>query len=91
MLSAPASSSSMFEAADGLAITMVLLLGFSLGMILTILVVMARNSGRKSDLDAPPGPSPPPGDSPTKANRNGGSKQPWEREADWWKKEDTDP
>lgn len=74
--------------ADALALTMVLLLGFSLGMILTILVVMARHAGRKPDLTAEFEESEPDDrESPTRAGD--GPEEPgeeWERAADWWKK-----
>jgi hypothetical protein len=80
---------SLTDASDGLAIVMVLLVGFALGMILTLLVVMARNSGKKPDVltddeesaNEPPKPEPrPPGN--TKGS-------PWERDGDWWKNEDS--
>ena len=71
---------------DAVALTMVALLGFALGMILTILVVMARHAGRKPDPaeefdeaeeDALPRVNP--GDPPAE------KREAWEREANWWK------
>ena len=76
--------------ADGMALTMVALLAFSLGMILTLLWVMARNAGRKPDIEdglieeeedpAPPRKRPTGHDEEEKA-----PSQPWEKDGDWWK------
>ena len=75
------------EAIDGLAITMVLLIGFSLGMILTILIVMARNSGKNPDVlpedDDEKRPPQPQSHRPKKEESPS-----WERDGDWWKDED---
>jgi hypothetical protein len=76
-------------ASDGMALTMVALLAFAFGIVLTILFTLARNAGCKHEIEEhevhddqrPPLPreishhSPPP---ETKEN--------WEQDADWWKK-----
>lgn len=75
-------------ASDGMALTMVALLAFAFGIVLTILFSILRNSGRKHEIDEhevrgdrrPPLPkeishrSPPPE-----------TKEDWERDSDWWK------
>ena len=76
-----AQSNSLTKASDGLALTMLFLIAFSLGMILTILLVMARNAGKKPELHIEKEEENPP------LAKTGNSEQPqdWEREADWWK------
>lgn len=77
------SSSPLTEASDGLAIAMVLLLGFALGMILTILIVMARHSGRKPDLELEDDEERP--DAVTPIAGKDSPRDSWEKDPDWWR------
>ena len=76
------------SASDGMALTMVALLAFAFGIVLTIIVTVARNNGRRHELEEhevhedhrPPLPKEighhsPPAD----------TKEDWERDSDWWK------
>ncbi|NNC90648.1 MAG: hypothetical protein HKN82_19495 [Akkermansiaceae bacterium] len=71
---------------DAVALTMMALLGFALGMILTILIVMARHAGRKPDVTGELE-----GDEDDATPRTRAGEPPaeprdeWEREPDWWK------
>ena len=78
-----AQTPSLVQASDGVALTMLVLIAFSLGIILTILVVMARDAGKKPDLNLPE--ENPPPKHPAKKGPDGDTPQDWEREADWWK------
>lgn len=72
--------------ADGFAIAMLIMLTLSLGSVLMILIRIARNASKQNDdlddlMD----------DSEKEAVAPSGSKEqpkdePWEKEADWWKK-----
>jgi citrate synthase len=77
------------QAIDGLALAMVLLLGFALGMILTILFVMARHSGHRSD-HAPEEVEEKPAPRPKARRETGDTRRPWERDADWWRGDNQD-
>jgi hypothetical protein len=82
---------STLSPADGMALTMVGILGFALGMILTILIVMARNAGRKPDIEE--GLFDDEEEAPTdRDKKRAGSPQDdepprkeWEKDGDWWK------
>ena len=81
------------SAEDVLAISMVALISFALGMIVTILLVMARSGSRHESIEADfleeeeeenpddEGPEAT-SDQPSK----GSSKEIWEKDSDWWKK-----
>lgn len=75
-------------ASDGMALTMVALLAFAFGIVLTILVSILRNAGRKHEIEEhevhedrrPP--------LPTQINHRSPPVKPkedWERDSDWWK------
>lgn len=74
---------------DGLALTMVATLAFSLGMLFTIFWVMARKADRKPDIEdglldeeeQPWRDKKPAGT----ANQKEPPRQPWEKDSDWWK------
>ncbi|MGJ8725701.1 MAG: hypothetical protein ACSHYB_14165 [Roseibacillus sp.] len=74
--------------ADAHALTMVAILAFALGSLLTMFLVMARNGKRNADLDLPefPEEEPEPDKKPT-TPRTKDEKPPknWEKDADWWK------
>lgn len=82
---------SALSPADGMALTMVALLAFSLGMILTILWVMARNAGRQPDIEdglieKEDDEASPPEKKPTgESDEDPTPSQPWEKDGDWWK------
>lgn len=76
--------------ADAHALTMVVILSFALGSLVTMFLIMARNGKRSSSAieipddetdEAPrtakPTPTSPKGETP---------REPWEQEDDWWKK-----
>jgi len=81
-------------AVDGLVLTMVALLSFSLGMVLTLLVIIARSGHRRVErdnclLDARHdwGPSgEPPQENAEVGEQSGDPGAPWERDPDWWRK-----
>lgn len=89
MIMPPFVPSLALSASDGMALTMVALLAFAFGIVLTIVFTIARNAGRQHEIEEhdipteqlPPLPkeishrSPPPE-----------TKEHWERDADWWKK-----
>lgn len=75
-------------AADTLAFAMVALLGFALGMIVTILFVMARTGSSRPDLggdifeeEEETSHNVEAGDQPKEVAR-----EEWEQDPDWWKK-----
>jgi len=79
----------MLTPSDGLALTMVATLAFSLGMLFTIFWVMARKAGRKPDIedglldeDQLPWRDKKPA---TIADHKEPPRQPWEKDSDWWK------
>lgn len=72
--------------ADGFAIAMMVMLSFALGSILIILIRIARNASKhRDDVDElmdearkePVAPS---------GKKDQATREPWEKEADWWKK-----
>lgn len=76
------------SAADALAISMVALLSFALGMIVTIVFIMARSGSSRSAVDAElfeeedeQSYNVEAGDQPKDAPREA-----WEQDPDWWKK-----
>ena len=74
--------------ADAHALTMVAILAFALGSLLTMFLVMARNGQRNADLDLPefPEEEPEPKKKPTTPRAKDESpRQGWEKDDDWWK------
>jgi len=77
-----------FSATDGLALTLVALLSFSLGMVLTLLVIIARSGHRRGehqhsvfdDQD-------PPQQNAEVGDQSGDPRAPWERDPNWWREE----
>lgn len=74
--------------ADAHALTMVAILAFALGSLVTMFLVMARNGRRNAKLDLPELPeeeppqkkkTPPPKRKAAKPSAE------WERDGDWWK------
>ena len=72
--------------ADGFALAMLVMLTFALGSVLMILIRIARNAGKQKDdlddlMEAPE-------DEPVtpSGKKDSTPAQPWEKEADWWKK-----
>lgn len=80
--------SSALTASDGMALTMVALLAFAFGIVLTILFTILRNAGRKHEIEEhevhedqrPPLPKEIKHRSPSAEE-----KEDWERDSDWWK------
>ncbi|MBK1835259.1 hypothetical protein [Roseibacillus ishigakijimensis] len=73
--------------ADAQALTLVAILAFALGSLVTLFVVMARNGRRNEALDLPEFPdleneSPP----ALSSRKSPPPRADWERESDWWKK-----
>ena len=74
-------------ASDGMAVTMVVLLACAFGIVFTIVFTIARNSGRKHQIEddvihpdpKPPVPKSAGTDVPPKEKREG-----WQRDPDWW-------
>lgn len=78
------------SAVDGLVLTMVALLSFSLGMVLTLLVIIAKSGHRQTErnncfLDARHDWSPPQENAEV-GEQSGDPRAPWERDPDWWRK-----
>ena len=81
--------STALTASDGMALTMVALLAFAFGIVLTILFTILRNSGKKHEIEEhevheetrPPLPKEIGHRSPPAE-----PKEDWERDSDWWKK-----
>ena len=74
--------------ADAHALTMVAILAFALGSLLTMFLVMARNGQRNSELDLPefPEEKPEPKKKPTAPRAKDETRsQDWEKDGDWWK------
>jgi hypothetical protein len=76
------------SAADALAISMVALLSFALGMIVTIIFIMARSGSSATSVDTEifeeeeeQSYNVEAGDQPKEAPREA-----WEQDPDWWKK-----
>lgn len=72
--------------ADAQALTMVAILAFTLGSLITMFLVMARNGKRNAALDLPEFPEEEKEKKPT--TPRGQDNEPsadWERDADWWK------
>ena len=77
------------SASDGMALTMVALLAFAFGMVLTIVVTIARNAGRKNEIEEHDLPSEPLPPLPTEIGHRSPPaehREEWEQDADWWKK-----
>ncbi|MGB1129442.1 MAG: hypothetical protein ACPG4K_05285 [Haloferula sp.] len=71
---------------DGFALAMLVMLTLALGSVLMILIRIARNSGKHDeDVDEL---MKPPKDEPVAPSGGKGKtpSEPWERDADWWKK-----
>ena len=78
-------------AADLLALSMVAVLSFALGMIVTILFVMARRGSRPPDIDNEFLEEEEEGEESHKLEARGeqpaeGPRELWELDPDWWKK-----
>ncbi|MEM1082922.1 MAG: hypothetical protein AAGI48_02280 [Verrucomicrobiota bacterium] len=77
--------------ADGFAISMIAILALSFGFILMILVVMLRNGNRRNaEVDKLIDEVDPEREEQPAGDRGGEekTKEPWEKSADWWQKED---
>ncbi|MEM9081261.1 MAG: hypothetical protein AAGC74_11285 [Verrucomicrobiota bacterium] len=77
--------------ADAHALTMLLILAFSLGSILTMFILMFRNAEKKQDLPEFPeidqdGNLKDEEEKAPTAESDDPSLQNWERDADWWRK-----
>jgi len=75
--------------ADIHALSMVAILGFALGSILTLFLIMARNAKKSRDLPEIPELEDPQASQKalgTSQNGEQAAAQPWEKESDWWKK-----
>lgn len=77
--------------ADAHALTMVAILAFALGSLVTMFWVMARNGQRNAELDLPefpeekhPSREPKPNPASPRSKREE-TAQDWEKNADWWK------
>ena len=76
-------------ASDGMALTMVALLAFAFGIVLTILVSIVRNTGRKHEIEdheVHPDRRPPLPKEISHRSPPAEKKEDWERDSDWWKK-----
>ena len=76
--------------ADAHALTMVAILAFALGSLATMFLVMAQNGKRNAELDLPElSEEEPPATkrAPASKDQNNQPSADWERDADWWKKE----
>lgn len=73
--------------ADAYGLSMVAILAFVLGSLLTMFLVMARNGQRNADLDLPEFPEEDePNEKPTAPRaKDERPSQEWEKDADWWK------
>ena len=80
--------STALSASDGMALTMVALLAFAFGIVLTILVTIMRNAGRKHEIEeheVHPDPRPPLPKEISHRSPPTEQKDEWERDSDWWK------
>ena len=76
------------SASDGMALTMVALLAFAFGIVLTIIVTISRNTGRKHEIEeheVHPDRRPPLPKDISHRSPASKTKEDWERDADWWK------
>ena len=73
--------------ADAHALTMVGILAFALGSLLTMFLVMARNGRKHQELDLPefPEEEPEPKKPATPRKKKGDTPADWEKDSDWWK------
>lgn len=75
--------------ADAHALTMVVILAFALGSLVTMFLVMARNGKKNAELDLPEFPEEEEETKPTKPVFGKGKREAraedWEKDADWWK------
>lgn len=75
--------------ADAHALTMVAILSFALGSLITMFLVMARNGKRNAELDLPDFPEEAEEKDEQKPTTPGNNSQTpledWEKDADWWK------
>ncbi len=76
--------------ADAHALTMVGILAFALGSLVTMFIVMAHNGRKNEELDLPEFPkeldsSPSPKKPTTPRSQPDETKTDWQKDADWWK------
>ena len=74
--------------ADAHAITMSIVLAFSLGILITMFALMARNGKRHKELDLPEFPeelTKPKAAQKPKKEASDPKPAAWERDPDWWK------
>ena len=76
--------------ADAHALTMVAILAFALGSLVTMFFIMARNGRKNEELDLPEFPEEMTKKKPTQPSKpilkKGRKKdEGWEKEGDWWK------
>ncbi len=75
------------SSADAHALTMVAILAFALGSLVTMFFIMARNAKRNAELNLPEFPEEllsQKKTSPSKRKKEEPRSE-WERDADWWK------
>jgi hypothetical protein len=71
--------------ADAHALTMVAILAFAMGSLVTMFFIMVRNGKRRNEeLDLPPAEET---ESPTQrpASKREAKREAWEKDGDWWK------
>ncbi|WP_411847335.1 hypothetical protein AAFN60_08205 [Roseibacillus persicicus] len=73
--------------ADAHALTMVAILAFALGSLVTMFLIMARNGRRNAEQDLPEFPEEKEPKKPSSARKEKSAKlvAEWERDGDWWK------